>query len=588
MNQETEFKLNWRFTLVGIGFFLMGIAILIQLVRIQISPSAEGFLEQGDQYAGIFRTMYPARGQIYDRWGNLLAGNKIAYQIGIDLGEVQDPESIALAMAVVLDEDYEQILRIASQSPSPTAVYAVLADYVSPEKVLQLKRLVDELENTLGQEQPIKNLEGLVFSPHLVRSYPEKDLAANVLGFVSREGYGYFGVEEKFDDLLSGVPEAVWIPQDPNQVDALPDIPPGASLILTLDRVVQAEIENILDLAVESNGAESGTIVVMDPKTGEILAMASNPRFDLNEYWKFGELIGGSSPFNRSISKDYEPGSVFKVLTMASALDLGVVEPDTPFLDTGVIEVGGVQIRNWNLGAWGPQDMLGCMQHSLNVCLAWVGTEVGPKDFYDYMQDFGFGHATGIDLSGEVVGRLKVPGDSDWYAADLGTNSFGQGISVTPVQMLMAISALANDGQMVVPHVVRSMVSNGHQYAPQPQVAGIPISSDTARTISLMLATSLEKEASSALVDGYQLAGKTGTAEIPTPYGYTSNETNTSFVGWGPISDSRFLVYIWLEKPTSSIWGSEVAAPIFSKVVERLVVLLNIPPDNMQVIARGQ
>jgi cell division protein FtsI/penicillin-binding protein 2 len=303
---------------------------------------------------------------------------------------------------------------------------------------------------------------------------------------------------------------------------------------------------------------------------------------DLNEFWRYDEVFVDSTPFNRAVSKIYEPGSVFKVLTMAAALDNGSVKPDTPFLDTGAIEVGGTIINNWNSGAWGPQDMLGCMQHSLNVCLAWVATQLGTNDFYNYLQRFGIGHLTGVDLAGENPGRLKLPGDNDWYEADLGTNAFGQGVAVTPVQMVMAVSAVANEGKMVVPRIVLSILDQGHQYNTSTQIAGMPISKETAKTMTDMLATSLEVESSAALIEGYRVAGKTGTAEIPTPFGYTSSQTNASFVGWGPVDDPQFLVYVWLEKPTVSPWGSVVAAPVFKQVVERLVVLLNIQPDDVR------
>lgn len=573
--------LRWRFTSIGAAFALVGVVIFIQLVRIQISPQADVFRQQSDLYAGVWRTIAPARGQIYDRWGHLFAANRTVYQIGVELASVKDPASIAFAMQVVLGEEYDRMFGIASPEANPDLVYAVLADYVPAEKVLQLQQFAEEMEGTFGENQPVRDLSGLIYSPHLQRSYPENNLASNILGFVSREGKGYFGIEEKYNDLLAGVSKTVWMPTDPNQIEALPDIPPGASLILTVDREIQDMTEKVLDEAVSFWGAESGTILIMDPETGEFLAMATTGRINLNEYWKFTDQIGGQIPFNQAIGKDYEPGSVFKVLTMAAALDAGVVQPDTEFLDTGLIEVGGAQIRNWNWGAWGPQSMTGCMQHSLNVCLAWLATELGTQQFYDYMQAFGFGHSTGIDLAGEVVGRLKLPGDSNWYAADLGTNSFGQGLSVTPVQMMMAVSALANEGQMVVPHVLLGIVNNGRQYNPPPQVAGYPIKPETARVLTEMLAVSLETEASDALVEGYRVAGKTGTGEIPTPFGYTSDLTNTSFVGWGPVADPKFVVYVWLEKPSGSIWGSEVAAPIFSEIVQRLVVLLNIPPDGV-------
>jgi cell division protein FtsI/penicillin-binding protein 2 len=223
--------------------------------------------------------------------------------------------------------------------------------------------------------------------------------------------------------------------------------------------------------------------------------------------------------------------------------------------------------------------MIGCLQHSLNVCLAWISSEMGVQSFYEYMDRFGLGHTTGIDLAGEAIGRLKVPGDGDWYPVDLGTNAFGQGVSVTPLQMLMSVSAIANEGKMVTPHVLYAMLRDGHQYNVPSQYAGSPISAETARTLNEMLAISLEQESSLALLPGYRLAGKTGTAQIPTDYGYDSTHTNVSFVGWGPVDDPQFMVYIWLQTPTTSIWSSETAAPVFSQVAEQAVILLNIPPD---------
>jgi cell division protein FtsI/penicillin-binding protein 2 len=241
--------------------------------------------------------------------------------------------------------------------------------------------------------------------------------------------------------------------------------------------------------------------------------------------------------------------------------------------------VGGITIQNWDRQPWGQQDMIGCLQHSLNVCLAWIATQMGPQNFYGYMERFGLGHPTGIDLSGEAMGRLKVPGDSDWYNVDLGTNAFGQGVTVTPLQMMMAVSSVANDGRMVTPHVLYSMLRDGHQYNVPSQYAGSPISAETAHTLNEMLSISLEKESSQALLPGYRLAGKTGTAQIPTDFGYDAFHTNASFIGWGPADDPQFMVYVWLQKPSASIWSSETAAPVFSEVAEQTVILLNIPPD---------
>jgi cell division protein FtsI/penicillin-binding protein 2 len=195
------------------------------------------------------------------------------------------------------------------------------------------------------------------------------------------------------------------------------------------------------------------------------------------------------------------------------------------------------------------------------------------------MERFGMGHPTGIDLAGEAMGRLKVPGDSDWYSVDLGTNAFGQGVAVTPLQMLMAVSAVANDGRMVTPHVLYAMLRDGHQYNVPSQYAGSPISAETANTLNEMLSISLQEESSQALLPGYRVAGKTGTAQIPTEYGYDAFHTNASFIGWGPVDDPHFMVYVWFQKPSTSIWSSETAAPVFAQVAEQTVILLNIPPD---------
>jgi cell division protein FtsI/penicillin-binding protein 2 len=579
-------RIIWRYNLVGMLFGFVGLLIGAQILRIQLSSQAHIFREQGDIYAGEWRTVKPARGLIYDRWGKLLAGNQTVYEVGVELKDVRNPETIAFTLMGVLQADYDRVYAAASRQystdPENPAVYAVLANNVTEEQKQRIESMAREMAfQPSGKDQNPPSLRGLVFRPTLKRSYPEKEVASNILGFVNEEGVG-FGVEAKFNDLLAGTVQKIWVPLDPNRVEEIPEIPSGASLVLTIDREIQAYMEKLLDESIAETGSSAGVIVVADPKTGEILAMANTPRMDLNNYGEYAKVFPGSTPFNKSASQSYETGSVFKVLTMAAALDSGAVTPDTVFLDTGVYEIGGIYIRNWNSGAWGPQDMTGCMRHSLNVCLAWVASELTPSRFYSYMQAFGFGRLTGIEIAGEDPGRLKVPGDQDWYDADLATNSFGQGLSSTTVQMVMAISSIANDGKMMAPHLVRSLVNNGRQYNTSPQVVGVPISAETARTLTEMLAVSLETESSVALVDEYRLAGKTGTAEIPTQYGYTSNMTNASFVGWGPVDDPRFLVYVWLEKPTTSPWGSVVAAPVFRQAVERLVILMNIPPDHIR------
>jgi cell division protein FtsI/penicillin-binding protein 2 len=583
-----------RFNFIGILMSLICALILLQIVRIQTSASGRALSENAEQnYEYRKYRIYPERGLIYDRWGSLLAGNEKVYEVGVDLSAVINPETIAATCASQLGLDYTSVLEKASMSyKQGEREYVMLTDFIDPSKIDQLKSIMANYNNA-GESKNISrgakpaSLSGLTWTPHLKRSYPENTIASNILGFYSflerDKAQGYFGVEAKYNDLLAGTSKDVIVPIDPNKIQDIPTVDPGANLILTIDRRIQETIENMLDKEVKSSKSDAGVVIVSNPKTGEILAMATTPRLDPNQYWKYPDLFPGSESYNRAVGETYEPGSVFKVLTMAAALDSNTVKVDTPFLDTGKIEVGGITIFNWDRSAWGPQTMLGCMQHSLNVCLAWVATQLGPNKFYDYLKAFGMGHRTNIDLSGEVIYPLALPGDPEWYPVNLGTNSFGQGIAVTPIQMVMAVDALANDGKMMAPHILKAVVEKGRQYNNNPQVVGTPISEKSAHTISNMLATSLEEEASDALVDGYRVSGKTGTAEIPGPGGYLDYLTNASFVGWGPTDDPQFLVYIWLKKPRTSPWGSVVAAPFFRDIVSQLVILMNIPPDETRL-----
>jgi cell division protein FtsI/penicillin-binding protein 2 len=369
----------------------------------------------------------------------------------------------------------------------------------------------------------------------------------------------------------------------------MPKTPSGTDLVLTIDREIQAMVESELNQGLQDTGAAAGTIIVMNPRNGEILAMASTPQMDLNDFLNAGDIYKTAAEFDRAVSMQYEPGSVFKILTMAAAIDSGMVTPQTTYLDTGFYEIGGAYVYNWDQGAWGPQDMIGCLEHSLNVCMARLADLMGEQTFYTYMQRFGIGQPTGIDLAAEARGRLKTPGDSDWYKVDLGTNSFGQGVAVSPIQMMAAASALANDGKMVAPHVLLGMVSNGTQKDTPVHTLGTPVSAQTAHTVSDMMATAMQDGKSVANVDGYRIAGKTGTAQIPGPNGlYDPKLTNATFMGWGPVDDPKFMVYVWLERPQKSDWASYVASPIFHSVVEKLVVLLGIPPDEFRLQLAGQ
>ncbi len=577
-------KHSLRYASMGLTFAFVGFAIIFRLFQLQVGSPNQDIQVYEAIDGKEWVTLTPARGDIYDRHGRLMAGSQLIYEVAIELYEVLNPATIALVTSVELGLDYHEVLLQASQSPADAPSTHITLNYFVPyekaQELLDLQKALDKDPVKAGKsaDGKLHSLSGLVVTPRLDRSYPEGDLASNVLGLVDKEGKSHNGVEEKLQWLLSGVEKQEIVSTNPYLAMDLPEISDGASLILTIDREIQDAVEEILDIHVKKTGSYAGSIIVMHPRTGEILAMASVPRMDLSGEWNVGETYQEGHAFNMAID-GYEPGSVFKIITMAAALDSGVATPDTPFTDTGGLNVEGWTIRNWDGGAWGPQTMTTCMEHSLNVCLAYISTELlGQTRFYDYVKAFQFGRPTGIELAREYPGHVRFNNEDNWHLIDLATNSFGQGIEVTPLQMLRAVSAVANDGKMVTPHILKAVVNRGHQYAIAPEVAGAPISAETAHTLSEMLAQIVESESYTEMPDNIRVAGKTGTATI-----YNSNFTNASFVGWGPVDDPQFMVYVWLNKPTVSQWASLMASPVFVDVVERLIVLMDIPPDHVRL-----
>jgi cell division protein FtsI/penicillin-binding protein 2 len=339
-------------------------------------------------------------------------------------------------------------------------------------------------------------------------------------------------------------------------------------------------VEEELEKAIVRYGAESGTIIVMEPQTGSILAMASYPSYDPDRFADTpAELF-----VNPSVSAHYEPGSVFKIITMAAGLDAGIVAPQSTFYDSGSIEVGGRTIMNWDRQGHGLVTMTGVLAQSLNVGAAYVSTTLGRERFYTYVRRFGFGRITEVDLASEGPGRLRLPGDGEWHESDLGTNSFGQGLAVTPLQMITAVAAVANDGLMMKPHVVQKIVDGQHVTPIQPVAVRRVISLQTAEQLTWMLVEAVQKETDLAAVPGYKIAGKTGTAQVPIPGGYHPSWTIASFIGYAPPEDPAFIVLVKIDKPIVEPWGSKVAAPVFKAVAEQLFVLLGIPPDEARTI----
>lgn len=561
-----------RLRLILVGLAILAGLVVVQLLRIEFG-SGEYFQRLFAQMSSVPREFTPERGRILDRHGELMAANEVQYEISLSPPNVTDAAEVATTLSSLLDKSVTD-LEAAASSDVP---------YVLVERPVSAA-LGDQI--TALRESKQAYLNGVDLTPIPSRLYPGGSLAAQVLGFVgyTEQGkpVGYMGVEGFYNDWLSGrsVQGQQAIVPFNAQLDPVPD--QGADLELTIDRDIQFLVEGVLGGAVQQYGAVGGTIIVLDPATGEILAMASQPTFNPNDY---ARLYRESPDLlqNPAVSAQYEPGSTLKILTMAAALDAGLVQPNTPFNDVGAIEVGGVPIRNWDGGAWGQTDMVGCLEHSLNVCMASLSTQMGTTTFYNYLSAFGIGHRTNVDLAAEAAGRLKLPGDPDWFESDLGTNAFGQGVAVTPLQLVTAVSAVANGGVMMQPHILRQVQNGAQTHITQPQVLGRPIRPETAAQLTEMLAQALERgEGDRALLPGYRLAGKTGTAQIPIPGGYDDRETIASFIGWGPVDAPRFLVLVKLDQPRVSIWGSQTAAPTFAALVQRLVVLMQIPPDDVR------
>jgi cell division protein FtsI/penicillin-binding protein 2 len=586
---------------------VVSIGLVVQLARVQFGPYAPVFETRSRYSLGQRVQISPARGMIYDRNGVLLASNAPRYYIEIELRQMDGNEEVIASVVshllpVPIEDIHNQLTR-KNKLEGQVRIRLTRPDELAGRWPILVDQTVADVVNGFLADPDAPDLSGLALVPAPQRVYPADALAGHILGFANQEGKGYFGVEGYYDAWLAGRSvtfERGVIPPDAN----LPPNPPaGVNLVLTIDADIQQMVENALAATIEKTGADSGQVIVMDPRNGEILAMAAWPALDPNHYapWlEEDELPPAASEeqdaaeepvvspqdarvISPAVSAQYEPGSTFKVLVMAAALDAGVVTPDEVFIDTGQIEVGGHVIRNWDGDAWGPQTMVGCLQHSLNVCLAYISSQkLGAGLMYDYLTRFGIGRLTGIDLAGEIAGSLRTPRNPTWTESDLGTNAFGQGVSVTPIQLVAAVAAVANEGVMVQPHVVRQIVGPQGAYTPGTTVLGRPISAETARTLTQMLAQSLTNETRYGTIAGYGMAGKTGTAQIPSGLGYDPHWTVASFIGWGPVSDPRFIVLVRLDKPETSPWGSVVAAPLFQEIAERLFMMLEIPPDALR------
>lgn len=580
-----------RYKVLGVILSVLPVFIFVKLSFLQFDNQLRSvYINSWESRKTVVEKITPIRGVILDRNGLVIAGNQRTYELTLSPEQVTDPRAVAMMLNVVLGlpvDNLEKEIILAKETDAQKK-YLFIDDLLTKEQIDQIQMWKERVQASDDFKTAI-SLNGIYPKMELLRNYPNGVLLGNVTGYLGQlksqadTMVGINGVEGFYNDMLTGKvenKEISTIPEDARDTNLNPE---GAHLVLTIDLRIQAMIEDVLYEALDRNGSVNGSIVVLDPQNGEILGMASTPQIDPNEYWDYLGQLDADNPYNRAISMPYEVGSVFKPLTVAAALDSGAVDMSFNYTDTGLLQYGGADIYNWMQTVWGPQDLVGCLQHSLNVCMATLSTKyMGEEIFYRYMRNFGIGYPTGVDLQGEVSGFLKTPNVGYWHPSDLAVNSFGQGLTATPLQMAVAISALANDGKIMTPHVVKSIAQSGYQVEIEPRVVSKPIRPETAHQVAEIMAQALEIEASEALVPGYRLAGKTGTGQIPTIGGYEEYETNTSFVGFGPVDDPRFVVYIWFERPKTSIWASEVVPEVFADLVQRLVVIMDLPPDSVR------
>ncbi|HLA45563.1 MAG TPA: penicillin-binding protein 2, partial [Aggregatilineales bacterium] len=447
----------------------------------------------------------------------------------------------------------------------------------------QYVMLASPIDDATARQLEDLDIQGLLIEAIPLRSYPQGSLTAQLIGFVNYSEQGFYGIEGRYDRLLSGTAREFETNGSLLNVSDAPDARDGQSLVLTIDRDIQFLITEVLARAIERQHAYGGTIIVMNPRTGEILGMQSYPFFDVSEFTALA--AEGDIAYNPAISDLYEPGSIIKVVTASI-----VLQANEPGLDlswtynnTGCFELAGVLICDWDRVAKGNVDFRRCLVESLNTCTATWYSILGPSKVYGVLQDFGFGTETGIDMEGEAAGLYRVPGDADWSEADFLNISYGQGIAVTPLQMLSAVNAIANDGLLMQPHIVKRRIDGDRVFETAINPVARPISAEVADVITDIMIDVIAPNTfdEGASVPGYTIAGKTGTAQQPIPGGYSDTASWASFIGFLPADDPVVSVLVMLDRP-AEYWGSIAAAPVFREVVERLVVLMEIPPDDVR------
>lgn len=524
------------------------------------------------------RTIEAPRGTIYSSDDSLLVSNK--------------PSFLVYGLPKVLTDKKKTTL--------------MLSDILAPIKESTeagKKRFKDELLGSLSQDLfwvPIVknvdldvkdqieklNIQGIGFEPTQARFYPEASSSSHLLGFVAADSSGrqagYFGIEGFYNGELKGMEGKIVEEKDAKGLPILigkfsQRVPKkGFDLVLNLDRSVQYIVEKKLKEGIEKFGAKGASAVVLDPQTGAVLAMASYPNYDPSHYADFPREYFK----NPIVADSYEPGSTFKILVMSAGINEGVIKQDTICDNcSGPVQVGGFFIRTWNNKYQEKLTMTDTIVHSNNTGMVFVAKKLGLDKFYDYIQKYDFGTTTNVDLQDETNPEIRPK--EKWKEVDLATASFGQGIAVTAMQMIKAVGAIANQGMMMEPHIVKYIKSEGKVTEIKPKVVASPITPATAKIMTEMMVTAVDKgEAKAFKPRGFRIAGKTGTAQIPVEGHYDANKTIASFVGFAPADAPRFAMLVRYDQPTASIYGAETAAPTFFSIARELFTYYGILPEE--------
>ena len=551
--------------------FFISLAILCKLYFLQVI-SYSSFKALAENQHNIFKKLIPERGEIYLHDKNGLypvavnKETKMAYAVPKEMSEEDIPKT-ATAISQIFSLDESEIL----------------------EKLKKREDMYEVLKHRLGDDEISKinetNLSGIHLASESYRYYPSAELAAQLVGFVGWSGDsfgGRYGIEASSEEELRGSEGNIFHSRDSagRQImigeKEIQEAQNGTNLILTIDHIIQYETEKILKSAMEKFQADDGSIIVMETKTGKILSMANYPTYDPNNYAET-EDIGAYR--NLAVSSTYECGSVFKAVTMAAGLDSNKVNPETTYVDSGAVSEAGYTIRNSDLKSNGAQTMTQVLEKSLNTGVIFVEKNLGNKNFADYVKRFGFGEPTGINLPGEAGGNIKnlesLKSDIQFFTA-----SFGQGITVTPLQLISAYNALANGGILMKPQIIdRKIYANGSEEKVMSEEVRRVISEKASLQISQMLQSVVANgHGKQAGVPGYAVAGKTGTAQVASSSakGYEEGKNVGSFVGYAPVNDPKFTVLVKITNPKDVQWAESSAAPTFGELMKFLLEYYSI------------